>query len=134
LLKQARELGINIPLLTFKNIEDPAAMAAGQNALEGVVYTAPTQSESRDKFVSSFYQTYNSKPNVFSDSAYDSINLLIQAIKKNGLEVAKIKSFLKGIKNYSGATGILSYNSNKDVVQDFILKTIKNGQFVPYEE
>lgn len=132
--KQTKELGIEIPILTFHNIEDLSAKTTGGESLEGVIYTAPVRSEIGEKFFSDFEQKYGSKPNVFSDAVYDAINLIFEAIESKGLEIDKIREYLENIKNYQGATGIISFDENRDIKQDYTIKTIKNGQFVPYEE
>ncbi len=132
--KQTKELSIEVPILTFHNIEDPSAKTTGGDSLEGVIYTSSVRSEIGKKFFTDFEQEYGSEPNIFSDSAYDAVNLIIEAIEAKGLEIDKIREYLENIKDYQGATGIISFDENRDVKQDYIIKTVKNGQFVPYGE
>jgi len=134
IIKQAKELSIEFPILTFHNIEDPSAKTTGGDSLEGVIYTSPVRSEIGKKFFTDFEQEYGSEPNIFSDAAYDAVNLIFEAIERNGLEIDKIREYLENIKNYQGATGNISFDKNRDIKRDYIIKTIKNGQFVPYEE
>ena len=45
-----------------------------------------------------------------------------------------IKSFLYKVKDYPGVGGLTTFDQNGDVVKPVILKTVKNGQFVKYEQ
>jgi branched-chain amino acid transport system substrate-binding protein len=53
--------------------------------------------------------------------------------KRNG-DPTCIKDQLYKIKDYPGASGKTSFDENGDALKEIIIKTIKNGQFVPYKE
>ena len=59
---------------------------------------------------------------------YDTIHLIADAIKANGNDVAKVKSYLNTVK-YDGVSGQISFDSNNDRSNaDYTLFLVKNGQ------
>ncbi|MEA1929669.1 MAG: hypothetical protein U9M92_02185 [Patescibacteria group bacterium] len=48
------------------------------------------------------------------------------------LEIAR--DYLYGVENYPGVGGLTTFDENGDVVKPIMLKTIKDGEIMPYEE
>lgn len=61
---------------------------------------------------------------------YDTIHLIVDAIRANGYNVAKVTKYLNTIK-YDGAGGQISFDTNNDRSNaDYSLFVVKNGQAV----
>jgi len=81
------------------------------------------------KFVSSYINKYNRKPEILCDNGYDSVYMLKYGIETaNSYNGQKIKDALYTLKNFEGASGTMSFDKNGDVHKPFGLKVItKNG-------
>ena len=62
--------------------------------------------------------------------AYDIVYLLSDAIAKNGYDADKIKTYLYAVKDYDGAVGKLTLDSNGDAVLAYSIEQVKNSQLV----
>lgn len=138
ILKQAKELGIKAEFFATSPVEGEELITVGEEAAEGLLYPYPYNDQSevssmknyREKYVAA----YNEKPEMLSANIYDALNLLSFCFEKVGDDTDKVKDCLYPVKDYQGASGILSFDENGDVVKEFGIKTVKNGEFVPYEE
>ena len=137
ILKQARELKISLPFISsetdvgVKDVIDIAGEAA-----EGLIFpfaTTPTNKEYTD-FVNLYNNKFGKQPPAYASESYDATMLLIKAVVESDGTSESIKDELQKIgQNYYGASGIITFDKNGDVQKPMIIKTIKNGQFVPYE-
>ena len=66
----------------------------------------------------------------FMSAAYDIVYLIADAIEKNGYDGEKIRDYLYNVKDFDGAVGKVSIDQNGDVVLDFSVKQIKNGELI----
>ena len=139
LLKQAEELGINIPWFgSFAAEEDSLIENAGDSA-NGLIYTNFFDANSKDPvfraFAEKYQQRYGYAPGSFAALAYDNVMILAQVLKECGspYDTVCIKDKLYKIKDFSGVTGAITFNENGDTEKEIMLKTVKNGEFVLYE-
>jgi len=137
-LKQAKELGLEIPFISLDAVvENPDVIEIAEEAAEGLIYTYPARPSNKERFnyITKYKEKYGNKPPSYSAEAYDSIMLVVKAIKESNKTKEDIKNKLYQVgQHYMGASGEITFDENGDVQKDFTLKTIKNGQFVPYEE
>ena len=132
LMKQAKELELNIPLyFQTEAVEDSNVLREAGNAAEGVIYIlpAPAEGEKTDEFIQEYEKVYGIKPELFAAEGYDIIWLIANAIKDTGKTDPKsIKDYLYKVKNYQGASGIITFDENGDVLKPMAIKTIKDGK------
>ncbi len=139
IFNQAKELGINVQWFGVYSIEGASLIeVAGKNA-EGLIYTSyPIDANSKEylEFKQEFINKYEKEPEAYSILAFDSVLVLAEAIKHciNPNDSVCVKNELYKIKNFKGLTGEISFDSNGDTKKTIILKTVKNGNFVPYEK
>lgn len=140
ILEQIEELGIEVQVLSTPNIEEPKILENVGNLAEGIIYTyyggfnLKSEKDGIKDFIIAFQERYSEKPAYFAALAYDAVNILKSAIERGGVSSDGIKGALYDTKNYAGVTGLTTFDENGDVEKPTILKTIKNGQFVLYEE
>jgi len=65
---------------------------------------------------------------------YDSVKITEEDLKKCDENVDCIRNYLVNLKDYPGISGKINFDENGDVTKSLKIKTITNGQFVPYEE
>ncbi len=138
ILKQIGELGIKAELFSTDGIETPETISLGGKVAENLIYISPAFNAKSNhpavkKFADAFKEKYNLAPEVYGANNYDALKLIALAIKNVGPDGEAIKNYLYGVKNYDGVSGIMSFDSNGDVIKPTIIKTIKNGEFVKLE-
>ena len=61
-----------------------------------------------------------------------SLNILVAAIRKVGVDPGKVAADLPTVKDYPGVAGNTTIDANGDAVKAVMVKTIRNGKFVVY--
>lgn len=130
IIKQARELGINIPIAggdgwDSAKLPEIAGKAALNNTYFSSLYSSDEASEMNKKFVEEYQKEYNTKPDVFAALAYDSALLVAKAIEDaKYAEPAKIAEAMSKISGFKGVSG--------DVVFDEQHNPIKSAVIIEY--
>lgn len=134
LIKQAKELGINVSYLASFGAENDPLLKQYGEVSEGLVYAYPYDLNSEDQgirdFVEGYKQRYSELPDLTAADSYDALKVLSYAINKAGEDTKKIKAELLSIQDYYGGSGTLSFDSNGDVKKPIIIKSIRNKSFV----
>ncbi len=141
--KQALQLGLTTAqwiasegVYADKTISVAEAAQFMASSLIGTRPTAPEGSTVNATFTAAFKAAYTSAPGSYSDTAYDAINLAMNAMKVAGTtDTTKIAAeVLKEAKAYPGASGAITLASNGDRVSgDYeVWKVVKNGSTYTY--
>ena len=135
ILKQARELGIEIQVVSTSNFEMPEILEIAGNAAENIYYTyqgfdIESEEEVVKKFTNSYRAKYNKDPDIFAALTYDAMKILAKAIERGGTDVENVKEELYGIKNFIGVTGKTSFDKNGDVIKPIGIKKVEDGKFI----
>jgi len=80
----------------------------------------------QNTFNSEFQLKYGNKPGTAATFAYDGMNLLIEAIKKSGLERENIQKALSEIQ-YEGVTGLIQFDQKGNRLGSLVVAPVKNG-------
>lgn len=139
LLKQAYELGINAKWLAPEGFAQPEIVEIAGVAAEGVIYHAPglnpnSVEEPARSFFAEYSARFGKQPDIYAANSFDAIRLFNQAILEVGDNSEKIKEWLYNVKSWLSVSGKISFDSNGDVIKPILIMTVKNGEFVPYEE
>jgi branched-chain amino acid transport system substrate-binding protein len=135
IVNQATQLGVKVAIYGVAAMEDPSLVkTAGRNA-DGIVYTKAVEPASDDPtyrhFVQAYKAEFGSEPGLIADTGYDAVRMVMQACESlrvfNGESLAKA---LGGIKNFPGASGLMSFDENGDIIKPVGIKRILKGQFV----
>lgn len=134
LMKQIKELDYNgIVLGNGDVMEDEATIKAAGDAAEGIYYATnapPDLSEDIVKnFKNDFFKKYGKYPGITADVGYDAPFILTKAISiSEKFSGAHIKNNLDRIKNYKGASGLISFDEKGEVHKPMAIKKIENGK------
>lgn len=134
IIKQARELGITVPLLGTDGWDSPKlAEIAGAKALNNTFFSNHYSAQDKDprvqKFVAAYKKQYNQEPDALAVLGYDGALMMIDAIKRaNSADPAKIRDALEKTANLQVVTGTLSLDSKHDPVKSAIIIEMKNGK------
>lgn len=136
ILKQAKELGMELPFLSTVGIEGQDVLNIAGEAANGVIYTVQrydpdTNRKARD-FRDRYRRTYSEEPDLFAALGYDAVYIIAEAIEKNGYTAKGIRDGLYSMSGFRGVIGPVSFDSHGDIVGEVMMKIIQNGQFVVY--
>jgi len=136
ILKQAKELGINVQFLGVPALENRDLIKIAGEAAEGLIYPYhfdfESPNENVQKFVSNYTAKFGHPPDGFAVLMYDGTYIAAKILEKCGRDTECMKNALYN-NTFKGVTEI-KFDSNGDPLIPINLKTIKNGQFVPYKE
>jgi len=136
LIKQARDLGITAPMGGGDGWDSPDMVAvAGAEALNNTYFTNHYSSQDKDpkvvSFVEAFKAKYDREPDAFCALGYDTVQILVQAIKDAGeANPEKIKDALAEIKNFEGITGKMTIDEQHNPVKAGVIIEFKDGKQV----
>lgn len=134
IIKQARELGLNIPIIGTDGWDSPKlAEMAGPAALNNTYFSNHYSTEDKDprvvKFVEAYSKEYGQVPDAFAALGYDGAIMLIDAIKRAGsAEPTKIKEALEKTANLQVVTGTLSVDAQHNPVKSAVIIEMKDGK------
>jgi len=134
IVRQARELGINVPFFGGDGWEAPQLLQIGGDALEGCYYSTHFSPENQDptvqQFVAKFKERWNGEtPDAFAALGYDAAYVLVDAIKRAGsTEGPKLRAALAETKDFAGVTGVTTIDKNRDASKPAAILAIKGGK------
>ncbi len=132
--RQARELGIKVPLLGGDGWDSEVTLKNGGTAIEGCYFsTHYHQDDPRPEvqgFVAKFKQKYNESPDSMAVLGYDAANILFQAIETAGsTDAAAIRDALAKTRDFPGVTGKITIDANRNAQKGAVVLKIENGKF-----
>jgi branched-chain amino acid transport system substrate-binding protein len=132
--KQARELGLNVPMFGVDGWESPELIQIGGAAVEGTYFSThySVDNESKDvvAFNERFKQRWGIDSNALSALGYDSAMVLVDAIKRAGTtDGPKLRDALAATKDFQGATGRITFDAQRNPTKSAVVLTVKNGHY-----
>ncbi len=134
-VKQARELGMQIPIVGAEGFDSPKFLEIGGPAVENVVIITDlnrdSNSELVQRFIKEYKQTYGISADMVAASSYDAVRILVKAIElAQSTNPDDIVKALKSIKDYEGVTGlILGFTKGNNAIKYLTAQIVKNGEF-----
>ncbi|MEW6113728.1 MAG: ABC transporter substrate-binding protein [Thermodesulfobacteriota bacterium] len=137
LAKQAKAMGLNIPILAGDGVQAPELLELGGAAVENIYFTTHFHkdmitSERGKKFLQIFEQdTGKKEPDAFTAMATDAYLLLLDAIERAGsTDPEKIRAAVLATKDFEGVTGKISMKPDGDPIKAMVIDKVENGKFV----
>lgn len=134
IVKQARELGINVPLLGTDGWDSPKLVEIASAApLNNTYFSNHYSPEDKDpkvvKFVESYKKEYNQTPDALAALGYDAALMLADAIKRAGAaDPAKIKDALVATKNLQLVSGVITLDDKHNPIKSAAIIEMKDGK------
>jgi branched-chain amino acid transport system substrate-binding protein len=134
LCKQARDLGLTLPIFGGDGWEAPELIEIGGKAVEGTYYISHYSSESTAPEVRTFVEKYRARfngetPDSNAPLAYDAALIAIEAIARAGsTEGPKLRDALAATKNFPGVTGRTTIDAQRNASKSAVILTVKNGK------
>jgi branched-chain amino acid transport system substrate-binding protein len=137
--KQARDLGLDIPIIGGDGWEAPQLVELGGKAVENTYYCTYFSAENDAPEVRSFVQRYrtrwnNEEPEGVSALGYDAMYLIAAAMEKAGTtESAKLRDAIAATKNFPGVTGHTTLDEKRNSSKAAVMLVTKNGRSTFFE-
>jgi branched-chain amino acid transport system substrate-binding protein len=138
LAKQARDLGINTPILTGDGAQADQLIEIGGKAVEGMYFTAhfhkdAATSDTSKEFNRVYEAKYKEEVSGFTALGADAYLLLIDAIKRAGSVVGpKVRDALASTKDFKGVSGTMTMGPDGNPVKNVVINKVENGKFKYY--
>jgi branched-chain amino acid transport system substrate-binding protein len=136
---QARQLGFTGPLFGGDAWEAPQLIEIGGKAVEGTFYSTHASPDSTapemQNFIKSFRARWNGEtPDSIAALGYDAALLLFDALKRAGsTDSAKLREAIASTKDFSGVTGSISIDAQRNATKSAVILTVKDGKFAYVE-
>jgi len=150
--RQARELGITVPLLGGDGWVSDRLLDIAQDALNGSYFVShyweKDPNPAIQKFVADYRARYNSTPDALAALAYDAAGVLVHALEalneedaaafktligprgdKQTAARAKLRALIADTKDYPGVTGRITLDAKRNAVKTATFLGIKDRQY-----
>jgi branched-chain amino acid transport system substrate-binding protein len=126
ILKQAKELNINVKFISSTGAEGSDCIKIAQNAAEGLIYTSIYMDST---FVAKYIKKYNEYPTIGIALGYDAMAITLKLLKENSNDLESLRMALSHLK-FNGVSGNTEMLPTGDARKDISLKLIKNNEFI----
>jgi branched-chain amino acid transport system substrate-binding protein len=130
--KQARDKGLNVPLIGGDGWDSAQLYTIGGSAVVGSYFTnhySPYDTDPKvQKFVQGYQKLYGQIPDALAATAYDAALIMFDAIKRaNSLDGKAIRDALAATKDFPGVTGTVNFNADRDAVKPIMMIRVDEG-------
>jgi branched-chain amino acid transport system substrate-binding protein len=138
LVKQFRDAGITGPIVGGDGYDTPDLISVAGPAADNTYFTthalmdATGGTDGIKKFMADYKAEYGNDPeNAFAALGYDTLNLMVDAIKRaGGTDSAAVKSAIESTKDFPGITGSITFSADSHIPQKGVtMIDVKGGKF-----
>ncbi len=132
--RQARELGITVPLTGGDGWDSDVTVKNGGKAVEGCYFsTHYHRGDPRPEvqaFVKNFREKYGEVPDSMAVTGYDSANILFDSIRRAGkVDSTAIRDQIAKTTDFPGVSGKISIDADRNARKNLVVIKIENGEF-----
>jgi len=132
ILNQMRAMGLKQPVFGSARVIGEALLQNAGPAAEGLEAVYPYDPNRDDPawidFQKRFTAKYNAGVDSFSALAFDTMNILLDAITSAGLNRGLIRDALYGLEHYKGVTGEMIFDPNAKNIAPLYLGKVHDGK------
>lgn len=135
--KQIGELGLKIQILGQNTMTAPSYMKIAGPACEGAVLSANylpgvVKTAAAENFIKDWQAKYNKVPEVYAAQGYDTLLVILEALKMGEATPEAIRANLQKMVNFEGASGtIRKFTPDGDPEKESVVVKIQDGKLVP---
>ena len=138
--QQARELGINVPIMGGDGWDSDQTVQIGGRNTENTYFSNHYHADEDRPEVKKFVETYKAMyknpdgspkvPDAMAILGYDAMKLMADAITRaGGTDGTKIRDALAATKNFPGASGSITIDENRNAKKPIVILKIEGGKF-----
>jgi branched-chain amino acid transport system substrate-binding protein len=133
--RQARELGVNVPLLGGDGWESDKLYELGGVALDGSYFSNHYAIDEPTPRSKAFREAYKAKNNRMPDSlsalGYDATMVVVEAIKRAGTTQGKaLRDAIAQTKGHPGIAGTITLDDKRNAVKPAVILQVKDNKSV----
>jgi branched-chain amino acid transport system substrate-binding protein len=133
--RQAKELGLAVPLLGGDGWESEKLFELGGSAIDGSYfsnhYSTDDPTPRVQEFIKNYEAKYGAKPDSLGALGYDAAMVAIEAIKRAGTTAGpKLREELAKTKDHPGIAGTISLDDKRNAVKPAVVLQVKDGKSV----
>ena len=135
LIKQARELNMNIPFLGGDGWDSNKLLEVGGAAMEGTYFTNHYAADDTSAIVQDFVTTYKARfnneiPDAMAVLGYDAANILFDAMTRAGSDdPTLVRDALAATVGFPGVSGTTTIDAERNARKASVIVKIQDGQF-----
>ena len=134
ILSQARDLGLDVPVIGGNGFNSPAIIKNAGQAAEGTVvgaaWNSASDTPSNQQFIDEFKSAYNDAPDQFAAQAYAGMNIVAHAVETAcSADPSAIRDALAGVSGFDTVLGTFSFTDNRDADHPAVVQIVKDGEF-----
>ena len=119
---QARDLGLNMPLVGGDGWDSPALIEIGGKSVENTYF-------SDHYFVGEFRKRHGKNPEATAALGYDALHIFANAARRAGsLDRKAIRDQIAATKDYQGVSGTITMGADRNPIKPVAMIKIENGQ------
>ena len=132
--RQARELGLKIPLLGGDGWDSPKLSEIGKEAVDGSFlsdhYTTDSTEPRVQKFISMYKAKYKTVPDAMAALAYDATKVLADAMERaKSLGGDDIRQAIAETKDFPGVTGKITIDRQRNPEKSAVVVKVSGNSF-----
>jgi branched-chain amino acid transport system substrate-binding protein len=129
-LKEVKELGIHARLFGADTFSNRDIYTAAKQEAQGLTFTLPAEPDSPafKQFKVEYEAAYHSPADINAADAYDAAMLVARAVQDGARTGDQIKQFFDKRQPYNGASGLIQWDENGDVISKKYQVYVIKGQ------
>ncbi len=132
--RQAREKGLNVPLLGGDGWDSEKTVEIGGAAVDGYYFSTHYAADSDNPRVQEFVRKFAAKngatPDAMAALGYDAAGILADALGRAGeTDGAKLRDAIASTSGFDGVTGRISMDEKRNARKDAVVLEIEGGKF-----
>jgi len=136
--KQARAMGLDVPLIGGDGWDSPDLVTLGKEAVEGCFFSTHFSKDDPSprvqKFVSAYTEKYKQPPDALAALAYDACLILFHGLRTaKSLKGEDLRDALKNIRGLEAVSGQITFDDQRNPVKGAVIVKIENGRQVFYQ-
>src|ERR1700677_3615337 len=132
--RQARALGIKVPLLGGDGWEGDSLLKVAGHTLDGSYFSNHYSEEDTSPVIQDFVKKYKAKYGAVADAmaalGYDSAMILADAMKRAGTtDGPKLRDAIAATKDFKAVTGSITLDDHRNATKAAVILKIEDGKF-----
>jgi branched-chain amino acid transport system substrate-binding protein len=131
--RQAREVGLKVPLLGGDGWDSDKLYELGGSALEGSYFSNHYSPDNPDpvlqQFLKKYKEAYGSLPDSVGVLAYDAARVAIEAMKRApDTSGPALRDAIAATKDFPGISGRITLDANRDAIKEAVVLKVSGGK------
>jgi branched-chain amino acid transport system substrate-binding protein len=132
--REAREMGLNVPLLGGDGWDSPKLKEIGGHAINNSYfsnhYSAEDKSQRVQDFIAGYKKQFNATPDGVAALGYDALKVLADAMNRaRSLDTESIRDAINATQDFPGVTGSITIDHDRNARKPAVVLEVRDGGF-----